>query len=268
MVNETPVDPALRWRESLNAWGVPESILAAAPRSPWGFAVATFERAADEALTRSSPTSDRLGEALPEHGSVLDVGCGAGAGSLPVADRAGLLIGVDESADMLEAFAARAAAAGVDAETVAGRWPDIADVVGIADVAVCRNVAYNVADLDTFAVALTEHTRHRVVLELTARHPLAWMNPLWQAVHGLSRPERPTADDAVAVLVQAGLDVSVITWDTPWLLASEPPDQVVDFVLRRLCVGDDRRDEVEALLHSHPVPATQPAATLWWAGGA
>ncbi|HCO03571.1 MAG TPA: SAM-dependent methyltransferase, partial [Actinobacteria bacterium] len=45
-----------------------------------------------------------------------DVGCGAGAASLPLAGRAGRLVGVDSSGPMLVAFLDRASAAGVAAE--------------------------------------------------------------------------------------------------------------------------------------------------------
>ena len=58
----------------------------------------------------------------------------------------------------------------------------------------------NTPSLDAFARALTEHARRRVVMELTATHPLSTMNELWVRFHGLARPDRPTADDAQEVL--------------------------------------------------------------------
>lgn len=259
---------AQRWREGLEAWAVPPGILAAAPRSPFGFSVTTFDRAADEALKRRTPTSDTAAGALPAGGTVLDIGCGAGAASLPLADTAGLILGQDASQEMLAAFAARAQAMGVTVQTFAGRWPDTSGAVPPADVVVCRNVAYNVPDLDVFAATMTDHARSRAVLELTERHPMTWMTPLWEAVHDVSRPDRPTLGDAVAVLEELGLSVSVQRWDTPWLLASEPEDRLVEFVLHRLCLPDDRAGDVRDLLQHHPVPPTQPTATVWWDGSA
>jgi hypothetical protein len=38
-----------------------------------------------------------------------------------------------------------------------------------------------------------------VVVELTERHPLSGLAPLWLSLHGLERPKRPSASDAVAV---------------------------------------------------------------------
>lgn len=65
-------------------------------------------------------------ETLPARGSVLDVGCGAGAAGLSLVPPAGLLVGVDAGAGMLAAFAERAAARGVRHLLVEGRWPDVA----------------------------------------------------------------------------------------------------------------------------------------------
>lgn len=259
---------ASRWRAALESWAIPPDILAAAPRSPYGFSVALFERAARDAPDRRSPTVDAVAAAFPPGGTLLDIGCGAGAASLPVAGTAGLLIGVDESADMLEAFATQAAEAGPEVTLHAGRWPDVADAVGMADVAVARNVAYNVPDLGDFAVAMSVHARSRAVLELSVRHPLHWMNPLWRAIHGVERPDAPTIDDAVAVLEECGLAPRVERWAGPALLAQVPIDEMVDFAAQRLCVGEDRAHDVRAALESAPPPVEQLTATVWWDGAA
>src|SRR5262249_36359587 len=71
------------------AWAIPDEILARAPESPWGFPVDPFraraERSADGAA--ASVSARRALEALPEGGSVLDVGSGAGAASLALVPR-------------------------------------------------------------------------------------------------------------------------------------------------------------------------------------
>src|SRR5436309_592020 len=121
--------------------------------------------AADEAAhAEPTPSNRRALEAVPEGGTVLDVGCGAGAASLPLARRSSRLIGVDSSAEMLEAFVERARAAGVEAETIEGVWPDIADQAPAADVVVCHHVFYNAPNLTTFAQGLGDHARTRVVV--------------------------------------------------------------------------------------------------------
>lgn len=254
---------AQRWAEALAAWAIPEDILTAAPEWPHGFDVGLFARIADEAMEEDTPSHRVAREALPRGGSVLDVACGAGAGSLPLAPPAGLLVGLDESAGMLEAFADRADARGVRHREVAGRWPDVADQAPAADVVVAHNVFYNVADLVPFVRRLADHARVRVVAELTERHPLSWLNPYWQHLHGLDRPERPTAEDAAAVVREAGFGVAVERWDRP-MHAHRTGEELVAFVRKRLCVGPERDRQIRELVERYPPPATRAVATLWW----
>ncbi len=87
--------------------------------------------------------------------------------------------------------------------TVEGRWPDVADATPVADVVVCHHVAYNVADIEPFLLALTAHARLAVVLVLPPRHPLSAWNDAWRHFWGLERPTEPTADDLAEVLVRA-----------------------------------------------------------------
>ena len=90
---------------------------------------------------------------------MLDVGCGAGATSLPLAPLARTIVGVDESDVMLASFEAGARAAGVAATTHRGRWPEVAARVGQADVVVCGHVLYNVAEPAPFVAALEARAR-------------------------------------------------------------------------------------------------------------
>lgn len=102
---------------------------------------------------------------------MLDVGVGGGAASLPLADRASLIVGVDQSEGMLDEFRGAAQARGVRAEALRGNWPEIAPLAPKVDVVVCHHVLYNVPRLGPFAQALNEHARRRVVIEITGRHP-------------------------------------------------------------------------------------------------
>jgi SAM-dependent methyltransferase len=202
-------DASERWRRQLAAWAIPEDILAAAPESPYGFATECFRRRGERAAaSEPKATTLRALEALPEGGSVLDVGVGGGGTSLPLAERAGSIVGFDAQPDMLEGFRENAAHLDVRVETLIGAWPEDADDAPLVDVVVSGHVCYNTPDLGPFARALDRHARHRVVLELTDRHPLAWMSDLWMTFHGLARPDGPTADDAEAVLRETGLDVA------------------------------------------------------------
>jgi SAM-dependent methyltransferase len=208
---------------------------------------------------------------------VLDVGAGGGAASLPLAGLAGRLVAVDESPEMVAAFLAAAEAAGVAASGVEGRWPEVAGRVAPADVVVCHHVLYNVADLAPFVDALTGHARRRVVVELTERHPLVGLGPLWRRFHGLERPAGPGADDAVAALEALGVAVARQDWESRDRFGFDDFDELVAFTRRRLCLPADRDPEVAAALLEEGTRRVdgvwvsgQPrrVATLSWPGSA
>jgi SAM-dependent methyltransferase len=253
-----------RWREQLGGWAIPSEILAAAPESPWGYPVGLFRSRARRAGSRpATPSNLEAARSMPEGGSVLDVGAGAGAASLPLAGLAGRLVAVDESPAMVASFLDAAEAAGVPAEAVEGRWPEVAGRVGPADVVVCHHVLYNVADLAPFVLALTGHARRRVVAELTDRHPLAGLRPLWRRFHDLDRPTGPGADDAVAALGAAGLEVDRQDWEQTDRFGFDDFDELVAFTRRRLCLPAARDPEVaEALLDE----GTRQVDGVWVSG--
>jgi SAM-dependent methyltransferase len=214
-------------------------------------------------------------------GTVIDVGSGAGAASLPLAARASRVTAVDTDPAMLSSLTAIAAGLGPDdgrrpAEivTVAGRWPDVADRVPVADVVVCHHVLYNVMELRPFVEALSEHARVRVVVEMTEHHPIEPMNPLWRRFHGLERPEGPTWEDAVAAISSLGHDVNVERWDAAPLHTYESFDEMVAYHRRRLCLPSSSDPGVAAALEelgadpANPVGLGRgrPLMTLWWAG--
>lgn len=169
---------------------------------------------------------------------------------------------------MLEVFARAAEGRGVAHAEVRGSWPEAADQVAPADVVVCHHVVYNIADLVPFAAALTASARHRVVLELSGAHPTANLNPLWLAIHGLERPTSPTAEDALAVLVEMGLDVGSEEVERPWSTPVGDRAEVVAMYRRRLCVGPERDAEIDALVDARVEGALRRTVTLWWDGGA
>jgi SAM-dependent methyltransferase len=207
---------------------------------------------------------------------VLDVGVGGGATSLPLGERAGVIVGVDAQRDMLAAFADNAAAAGVRAEPIEGAWPEVAARCPMADVVVAGHVFYNTPELAAFARALDAHAGRRVVTELTERHPLAWMRDLWRRFHDLDRPDGPTADDAATVLSDAGFDVTREE-RTPTVAEGgagfADRATAVATVRRRLCLPAERDDEIADALGDRlrrlddgwdVGPPDRTIVTLWW----
>jgi SAM-dependent methyltransferase len=264
-----------RWDEALRSLAIPPAILAAAPDSPPRSDPDLFRRRTEFALRGDvSPSGQRALEALPVGGSVLDVGVGAGAASLPLASRASLISGVDPAPDMLSCFERCAAVVGIRVEAVLGSWPEIASQVQTADVVVCHHVLYQVRDLGPFVAALSFHARRRVVIEATASHPLAWMADLWLRFHDVRRTPGPTADDAVAVMEEMGIPVRredhVLT---PLPTGFERREDAVAEVRRRLCLPRERDSEIERALGGRLVrreglwtsfPQRQRTVTLWW----
>ena len=245
-----------RWRELQQARAVPPAVLDAAPRSPWKHDPAHFGAPAQAYDTPSRSTALRLlGD---DRGSVLDVGCGGGRAAIAVAEAAGLLVGVDHDPGMLEVFTADCIARGIEHRTVLGAWPEVAGEAGVADVVVCHHVGYNTVEFAPFLSALTAAARRGVVMELTARHPMAWLDPLWARFHDVHRGEPATAEDAVAVLEELGIDPTVIRWERDARLPEDPV-----WVARRLCLPESRVDEVaEALVGL--AKRTAEVVTITW----
>jgi len=272
-VQENPENTAAsRWAEALKRWAIPEWILARAVESPWTLPASLF--AGDSA---PAGVLHRLAtDSLPQGGTVLDVGCGGGRASLPLAGKAALIVGVDESPEMLESASGAAASRDVRFEGILGRWPDLAqgdgpgNQVGIFDVVVCRNVVYNVPDIARFVSELGAHARRAVVVELTVQHPSSWLAPLWKSYWGLDLPDDPTSAMFEEVLAELGRTPEVYVDSRPPAKAAGLDDDYVSFVRRRLCLepSQDRevRSSIVQLWPSGP-PALE-AVVVRWAGTA
>ncbi|HWF79433.1 MAG TPA: class I SAM-dependent methyltransferase [Streptosporangiaceae bacterium] len=267
-----------RWRDDLAAWAIPEHIMASVTESPWVLPAQVFARRADKLSAEPAGRSfEREWAALDPPGTVLDVGAGAGAASLPLAPRTTKLTAVDSSQQMLDLLGERAAARRLPVVTLRGTWPASAGQVPAADLVACHHVLYNVPDIEPFLSALTAHARRLVVVEITVAHPLSSLNDLWRRFHGLARPDRPTSDDVLAILAAMGVRFGAERWrrgggpDYPTMA------ELVDVTRRRLCLPPDRADEVtKALIESGVDPAHpqdlgssgSDVLTIWWNGSA
>jgi len=267
-----------RWRLDLDSWAIPPEILAGARESPWVLPHQLFTRRAELRLERpSGPSFERAWEALDPPGSVLDIGTGAGAACLPLVARATTVTAVDIDERLLSVLAASASRLGANVTRIYGRWPDTAPRVEPADVVTCHHVLYNVADIGPFLTELTSHARRRVVVEVTACHPLTWLNPLWERFHGIIRPTVPTAFDVLAILSALGLEPSHEVWSSADEPEHETFSDLVEVTTRRLCLDPSRSDEVASALREQSAEANRPhelrapspdLLTIWWKGGA
>lgn len=257
------------------SWAIPDAIVSSATRDPWVLPVGRFAGRADRAVAEPGGASfERAAEVLRQTpGAVLDVGAGAGAASLPLARWATVLTAVDGNADMLAAFAERAAAIGCAHREVHGVWPQVADEVEDHDVSVVHHVIYNVSDVVPFLSALDRVTRRRVVLELPPHHPLSWMNPLWKRFHGLDRPSGPTAGDVVEILGALGaVDLNVDYWTRHDPSAADGSDAEslearAALVAQRLCLPPEREAEVAGALVDIDPGYHRELVTVSWTPG-
>ncbi len=247
------------WADQLAAWAIDPEILAAAPESPYGFPAGLFGT-----QSGAESTHRAIAAALPDGGSLLDIGCGGGAASIPLAARAGSLLGVDSSEQMLQGFAAAAEAAETPVRTWFGPWAEVAADVPIADVAVAANVVYNVPDIGNFLQTMTAHARNRVVIELTDSHPWTAMAALWRRFHSQERPSGPTTADFLDVTAELGFDPQVETFHRTPAWSAAPPDVVLAFNRRRLCLPIEREPEVAAAMRELPAAGPATASTVWW----
>lgn len=265
-----------RWEQALAAWAWPTQIRSAAPADPWRLDPGMLRGRGERTSDHASPADVAAQEALPRRGSVLDVGCGTGAAAAPLRARAGVVTGIDPRGDMLTQFVERIgeqpgllqrlAGGAPDVRTVEGRWPEVD--VDAHDVVVAHNVLYDVTSgVADFVAALHHHARRRVVLALTMRHPLHWVNPYAEALHGIRRPAEPTARVAADLVREVtGRAPAWVEW-TEHRDPPEDPGAQLALVARLSCARADQHDQLRAALSRMPVPTAREMVALVWDPG-
>lgn len=259
---------AENWADQLADWAIPQHILDQASQSPWAHDTATF--AVDDTLDTTVLSARVARSILPESGgSVLDIGCGGGRAAMSLVPPAERVIGVDEDASMLAAFTSAAAEAGVRSMTIQGRWPDAVLDAPIADVVVCHHVAYNVAEIEPFVGALTGRARLAVVLVLPTVHPQSAWNNAWRRFWSIERPSGPTSNDFADVLAEMGIDAE--RWEMPrppLARHTSDPAARIPSTLQRLCLQEDRAEDVAAFLDRHEPDWPTTHSVFRWPGEA
>jgi SAM-dependent methyltransferase len=267
-------DSALRWREQLEAWALPDALLGTAEDDPYGWPQALWRRRSESAGAEETPTSDVVARLLGEHGTLIDVGAGRGRVSLRFALAGHTLVAVEPDPGMAAGLAEDATAAGVAVQIIQERWPQAAGSVAPAEVAVSAHVVYDVADIGPFLSAMSRTATAGVVVEMSETHPWSDLAPLYRQIHGLERPTGPSADDLVAVVQEVlGIEPTVARWSRPGQLWFESWDEICDFYGRRLIVPRAERPGLRSLLAERVVDLDgrlivgendRRLVTLWW----
>ena len=248
------------WAAELAKWSIPAEILAQAETSPWIHPPALFQIPTSIPL---NPSHEIALAALPNGGSVLDIGCGGGLAAFALSEKAGKVIGVDHQAEMLEMFAANAHDRGIESETHLGFWPAVASAVPSADVLTVHNVFYNVSDVVPFISELNKHVKKRVVIEMPALHPLATLSGAWKYFWNIERPTEPTPDLLIKVLAEMGIKANIKYWSNE-VRKEVDPESAVEFMRIRLCLPTSRSEEIRSYLSNNPPSGTREQATIWW----
>jgi CTP:molybdopterin cytidylyltransferase MocA/SAM-dependent methyltransferase len=188
----------------------------------------------------------------------LDIGAGAGRYALPiaraVAASGGGVIAVDPSAGMLAGLHEIALEHGIaNVRTIEGRWPDVADAAGPADVALIAHVSYDIAAIGPFVRAMEAAARRLCIAVLMERQPSSIADVCWPPVWGETRVPLPALPEFVELLRAFGREPAIERLERePRRFGSR--DELEGFLRRQLWVAPgsaaDRRflESLEPLL--------------------
>lgn len=271
----TDLTPADYWRDRLLRWTAPPPETAPTGGDGWRVHADRF-RAVNQAVRgREEPFTRFLSPWLGPDVSVLDVGAGGGRFALPLAERVGHLTAVEPSEGMRAVLTEALAERGFQATIVAARWPEAQADLPPADVVVCANVAYDVANLAPFVGALDRAARRWVAIYMTLTHPVGHIGALWREFRGWEVPQGPTYLDAAAVVFSLGIPTNITLLPVePTLYFADWDAAVAGYRARLGLQPDAQRDQaLRAALATFIKPqdgrlVAQPhqrqAAVLWW----
>lgn len=236
------------WRTRLEEWAIPTELLESVDECPYTWPVELWQRRVQIARSEPETYTTRLVRRLASE-SVIDVGAGTGRSCLPLA-RAGLHVtAIEKSEEMARVLSSEFRDEGLDASVWIGTWPEVAEAIPEADVAMAAHVVYDVPDIAPFLAAMTRRARHAVVLELSSVHPWTDLGKYYQELHALERPLGPTAGDLVDVIVEEfGVVPRLFQWRREAQLWYRDIEELVDVYARRLVLPGERRQELRDLL--------------------
>ena len=200
-----------------------------------------------------------------QHATVLDIGCGTGIFSLPLAREAGMVTGLDDSPRML------------------GRMSDVASSHGLKNVR-CVKGSWKTIDISEFAfrkafdivwVSMSPAVQTRQDFERMEQCARQWcvyigwgrkrINPLMEEIfnlHELRFGPPPGVGAAYEILRRTGRTPSLDYFETSWDSAESVEDtleEMVGFV--EMHGGRARRDVIEKVLTRHARNGRVPQTT-------
>lgn len=276
---------ATRWRDQLLQWTAPPPEVSDRPpqvdtkpgtsTDGWRVHADRFRTLNQIVRGREEPLIRFLSPWLGPQVSVLDVGAGGGRFALPLAERVGQLTAVEPSEGMRTVLAEAMTERGLNVDLVPLRWPDAVDNVPTADLVICANVAYDVAELAPFVAALDRVARRRVAFFMTLSHPVGHIAQLWRQFRGWQVPTGPHYLDAAAVVYDLGIRPNITLvpveptmiftdWDTAvagyrnrlGLLPNAERDAALRTALAEMIDERDGRLVVR--------PRESQSAIIWW----
>lgn len=210
--------------------------------------------------------------------TVLDVGGGAGRYALPLALQCKGVTVVEPSPSMTGALKDAARDAAIEnVSAVAALWED--SDVEPADIVLCANVVYGIADIAPFVARLNDRARELVAVVAYMDAPLTMLSPLWEAVHGEERVNLPAAPELLPVLWELGIFPNLQMLAPEGARAAPSMEAAIQMARVFLYVepgteADERLHEAAAELAVETAQGitlrraqTRPAAVIWWRPG-
>ena len=140
--------------------------------------------------------------------TVLDVGCGAGRLTVPLAGSCQSNIGVDSSPTMLNLLSDQVQDRQITNlridESTWEEWPE-----ETVDIVLMSHLLYSVHPIEEFLEKAHRVASRRIIVMLSTAQPIAFFHPLWEAAYGEPRIEPTGANELRSVLESWGIAVDV-----------------------------------------------------------